>query len=381
MNKLKIYAAVSLFILFVLALGAMALADIPFALRAGVLFLAFAGAGLFLILSLKKSGKYEEKIMELENMLEERRIRLKTATGEGQGPVQGAGGNGSKVVGAEAMGKLKGLITTMHNTCATTMSSINAKLDTLKLNEIVDDELKQRITSTESNFAVISSNIKKAFNIADNLADSAEKAFKSSENVQGKIKLVTDALGGAISFATQLFEQSKKIGKIIEIMGDIADKIHILSINASIVSARAGEHGKAFEVVSREIRKLAYETEASLKDIEGEVFATREISDLVVDKINLANTQILAERDSLISVIGSLQGITLGVEVLRAVSKMANEKTVQQGEVISSFVKKFLELHGLLSEAIRIKDDVTNMTNVENEFTNLNKLIDSKEGE
>ncbi|MBN1413444.1 MAG: hypothetical protein JW969_21555 [Spirochaetales bacterium] len=352
---------------------------IPPIIRIIILTPAFGGFGVLIYFANKHFKDFEKRTFEMEKQLDERRIRLKELSQEGK--FLDDNKNGDKVVSEKVVGRLRNLLTSMRSTCQGTLSDINTRLETLDLEGITDEKIKSQISSTESNFSMISNNIKKAFNISDNLANSAEKAFKSSESVQGKIKLVTDALGEALDFSNHLFDQSKKIGKILEIMSEIADKIHVLSINASIVSARAGEQGKAFEVVSREIRKLAFETESSLKDIEGEIVAIREIVDSVVKKITFANTQILQERNSLISVIGSLQGITLGVEVLRAVSRAANEKTLQQGEIISTFVNKFMELHKHLSDTIRIRENVFNMMDVEDEFEKLANMIETRKEE
>jgi len=65
-----------------------------------------------------------------------------------------------------------------------------------------------------------------------------------------------------------LDKKAEDIYHITEIITNIADKTNLLSLNASIESARAGEAGKGFGVVANEIRKLASESKTSAENIE-----------------------------------------------------------------------------------------------------------------
>ncbi len=69
-------------------------------------------------------------------------------------------------------------------------------------------------------------------------------------------------------FISDISNQSARIFETVSIIIDIADRINLLSLNASIEAARAGEHGRGFAVVADEIGKLAVQTSESIKDIE-----------------------------------------------------------------------------------------------------------------
>lgn len=88
--------------------------------------------------------------------------------------------------------------------------------------------------------------------------------FQAQEQLMEQARKSADAMVGKMRF---LDETSIKITKIIAIVTDIAQQTHMLALNAAIESARAGEFGRSFAVVAKEVQKLAEATRHSVDDI------------------------------------------------------------------------------------------------------------------
>jgi methyl-accepting chemotaxis protein-like sensor len=86
------------------------------------------------------------------------------------------------------------------------------------------------------------------------------------------------------SVVEAIIQNSKKINQFTEVITQISNRTHILSLNAAIESARAGEHGKGFMVVAQEVGKLA----------ENAALNASQISDIVKKATEIASEGNLA---------------------------------------------------------------------------------------
>lgn len=95
----------------------------------------------------------------------------------------------------------------------------------------------------------------------------AEQGTKQIHDNLTQMEFIYDSVQRSNSIIASLAERSNEIGKMIELISNIANQTNLLALNAAIEAARAGENGKGFAVVADEVRKLAEQSQASTQDI------------------------------------------------------------------------------------------------------------------
>ncbi|MCX7950540.1 MAG: methyl-accepting chemotaxis protein [Clostridiales bacterium] len=209
----------------------------------------------------------------------------------------------------------------------------------------LSDEIKGLNDRDNKNINSILSEIDGILKRLNEIINSAEDAKKQSRESIAEIKngerlindsknTVDDLIGVYESFSNgkdKLMESSAKIYEIADYINEIANRTHLLSLNASIEAARAGEAGRGFLVVAGEIKKLA----AQSKDFSQ----------------NIKNT---------------LDEITSNISNLDNISRKSNENIEHTKSVLDSLfnaLKKFTDSSMKLDESIN--NIITQTNNIE----------------
>ena len=101
---------------------------------------------------------------------------------------------------------------------------------------------------------------------------------------------------------TELSEAAKEVGKVADVIVNIADQTNLLSLNATIEAARAGDAGKGFAVVANEVKELASQTNRATEDIRQKIAAIQQSSDMTITAIEEIS-QVINDINSIVVVI------------------------------------------------------------------------------
>jgi hypothetical protein len=143
------------------------------------------------------------------------------------------------------------------------------------LRNILKEKFENKCTIIDSKSALlVSMLVKKDTQRAEKINKDTNIIKDTSEIIQNELNEIASSVNNIHDVSNTLMNSinsSKKhiaeSDKIIKYFNDISKQTKILGINASIESARAGEHGKGFSVVAMEVQKLANNSGEFAKEI------------------------------------------------------------------------------------------------------------------
>ena len=143
--------------------------------------------------------------------------------------------------------------------------------------------------------------------------DAVSDAINSMDTLVAEIKSSSEIV-------SRLSGRSADIEKILKVIKDVTVQTNLLSLNAAILAAQAGEYGKSFSVVADEIRGLSDRTAASTKEISNII---KTIQSEIADAVKAINSSMNRAGESHTLVCKSGEDMSRALEVSRTSAAMA----------------------------------------------------------
>jgi methyl-accepting chemotaxis protein len=191
-----------------------------------------------------------------------------------------------KADGTDEAGRLLSAMQKMQEKLRDTLTRISGSATQLasaaeELNAVTDEsarglsqqnnEIEQAATAVNEMTSAVEEVARNAVSTSEASKNATASAGDGRDLVQETVNAIERMSGDVQSTATligNLAEESRDIGKVLDVIRGLADQTNLLALNAAIEAARAGEAGRGFAVVADEVRALAHRTQQSTSEIE-----------------------------------------------------------------------------------------------------------------
>ncbi|HEX9289962.1 MAG TPA: methyl-accepting chemotaxis protein [Anaeromyxobacteraceae bacterium] len=197
--------------------------------------------------------------------------------------------------------------------------------------------------------------------IAENaqmVAGIAEQALTSTRQGEGSIKAFMESMEKVRHNATEvddaiskLSRRVERIGTVVEVIDEIADRSDLLALNAALEGAKAGDAGRGFSIVAAEMRRLAENVMESTKEIKNLITEIREATHAAKEASD-GNKRMATEGEKLGgAAMLNVTGILNGIQETSDASRVIHLATQQQRTATEQVVQSMSEIEEVTRQA------------------------------
>ncbi len=290
-------------------------------------------------------------------------------------PVDGRDEMAELAAGINAvMGKIQGIVGKARESCLQLVTIASQIDSTARAQEQTVSNLNSSTTQVAASVREVSATSKdlagtmnEVSQTAGHAAELATKGRDNTTKMATELKQLVDSTASVSTKLGMIREKADSINAVVTTITKVADQTNLLSINAAIEAEKAGEYGRGFLVVAREIRRLADQTAVATLDIETMV---RQMQDAVsagvmqmdkfadevrsgvaqVTKINQMTWEIITEVQSLSSrfqlVNEGMRNQTTGAQQINDAMTQIAAATNRSAQSIQEFERVIASLNG-----------------------------------
>lgn len=244
-----------------------------------------------------------------------------------------------KVDGNDEAGRLLAAMAKMQDKLRDTLQRIAGSATQLasaaeELNAVTDEsargltqqnnEIEQAATAVNEMTSAVEEVARNAVSTSEASRNATTSAGDGRDLVQETVSAIERMSGDVQATATligDLANESRDIGKVLDVIRGLADQTNLLALNAAIEAARAGEAGRGFAVVADEVRALAHRTQQSTSEIERMIGSIQAGTEHAVD--SMRNSTERAE-----STLNIAKGAGMSLDTINTAIVEINERNL-----------------------------------------------------
>lgn len=116
--------------------------------------------------------------------------------------------------------------------------------------------------------ATVRENAELSASASESVRNQAQQGMRSMAATFQAMQEIVASNEESFESINRLSRYSARVGEFLNVIQEVVEQTNLLSLNASIIAAQAGDRGRAFAVVAEEVRSLARRTSASTREIE-----------------------------------------------------------------------------------------------------------------
>lgn len=206
--------------------------------------------------------------------------------------------------------KLQGIIKDIqHDTNTLASSSEELSANTMEMSQTASNVTKA-ISDESQAITVSSTTLQQLTKSFDSMFVNMKSVQELSHNAELQAIRGNEVVDRTHQSMVEIENSTQKIKQITSVITEISNQINLLSLNAAIEAAKAGDSGKGFAVVAEEVRRLAERTDVSVVEIQKLVTESTECVQNGSSIINETRTVLGALISQVRDISGDLKSLT-----------------------------------------------------------------------
>ncbi len=229
-------------------------------------------------------------------------------------------------------------------------ASSNQMADGLEEQEKQVNQVSSAVEQMSASITEVARKSSEAVQQATGAGDEARQGGCVVDQTVSEMESIAGQVEQSSASVTALGAKSDEIGRIIEVITDIADQTNLLALNAAIEAARAGEHGRGFAVVADEVRKLAERTQQATQTVASSINEIQSETKVAVERMAMGRERVNVGVDlakqaglALSGIVAASQSVAKEIQAVAAATEeqaAASEQISRSIETINTVTKE-----------------------------------------